>query len=59
MTTITVFARALSRKPTISSAATASTRNAAGRLTTPPSPGGCEIESGSVKPNAESSSSLR
>ena len=41
MTTITVFARALSRKPTISSAATASTRNAAGRLTTPPSPGGC------------------
>ncbi len=59
MNTITVFARALSRKPTIRSAATASTTKAAGRFTTPPSPGGWEIESGSVMPNAESSSSLR
>src|SRR3954451_15580017 len=57
--TMIVLVRALLRTPEISSAATASTRKTAGRLTVPPSPGGCESASGSVMPNAESSSSLR
>jgi len=37
----------------------ASTMNTAGRLTTPPSPGGPAIDSGSVTPNRLSSSSLK
>ena len=57
--TMIVFARAVSRTPIISTAVTASTRNAAGRFTTPPSPGGLAIDSGSERPNSESSSSLK
>jgi hypothetical protein len=59
ISTITVLVRAVSRMPAISSPATASTRNAAGRLTVPPSPGGWAIASGSVTPRMESSASLR
>jgi hypothetical protein len=45
ISTITVLALALSFTPRMSTAVTASTRNAAGTLTTPPSPGGCVIAS--------------
>ena len=57
--TMIVLARALSLIPTISSAVTASTRNAAGRLTVPPSPGGSLSALGRVTPNSESSRLLR
>src|SRR4051812_20916614 len=59
MKTMIVFVRVLLRTPEISRAATASTMNTAGTLTVPPSPGGLAIASGRVKPNAESSSSLK
>src|SRR5919112_5646066 len=59
ISTITVLALALSFTPRMSTAATASTRNAAGTLMMPPSPGGWVIASGSVTPNSVSSSSLR
>ena len=57
--TMIVFARAVSRTPIISTAVTASTRKAAGTFTVPPSPGGLAIDSGSERPNSESSSSLK
>ena len=60
MPTMIVLVRAVSRTPTISTAATARTRNAAGTLTFPPSsPGGLASESGSERPNRLSSSSLK
>src|SRR3954452_10641831 len=59
MNTMIVFVRVLLRTPEISSAATAHTMITAGTFTVPPSPGGLAIASGSVKPNAESSSSLK
>jgi hypothetical protein len=59
MNTMIVFVRVLLRTPEISRTATASTMKTAGRLTVPPSPGGLAIASGSVNPNAESSSSLK
>ncbi|HEY6744137.1 MAG TPA: hypothetical protein VI357_00325 [Mycobacteriales bacterium] len=57
--TMMVLARALSSTPTMSSAVTASTRNAAGRFTVPPSPGGSLSAFGRVTPNSESSRLLR
>ena len=57
--TMIVLARAVSRTPIISTAATASTRKAAGRFTVPPSPGGLASASGSERPNRLSSSSLK
>ena len=47
---MTALVRALSRTPTHSSAATATTRTTAGRLTVPPSPGGPAMASGSETP---------
>ena len=57
--TMTVLERADWRMPEMSRAATANTRNRAGTLTSPPSPGGRLTESGRVIPNSESSSSFR
>jgi hypothetical protein len=59
MKTMIVFVRALLRTPEISRPATASTISTAGTFTVPPSPGGAAMALGSVKPNAESSSSLK
>ena len=56
---MTVFERADSRMPAISTPATARTRKAAGTFTSPPSPGGSVIDSLSVTPKSESSSSVR
>ena len=57
---MTVLVRALSRTPAMQQQrATPSTRNTAGRLTVPPSPGGAAIASGSEMPNRESSRSLK
>jgi hypothetical protein len=57
--TMTVFERADWRTPAISTPAIASTRKAAGRFASPPSPGGSAIDSGMVMPKSESSSSVR
>ena len=57
--TMTVLERADWRIPEISSAATASTRKKAGMFTSPPSPGGSVIDSLSVTPKSESSSSTK
>ena len=57
--TMTVFERADSRMPAISTPATASTSSADGTFTSPPSPGGSEIDSLRLMPKSESSSSVR
>ena len=59
MITMIVFVRALSLTPTMRTDMTTSTRNAAVRLTVPPSSRGSEIASGSENENTDSSSSLR
>jgi hypothetical protein len=56
--TIAVFVRALWRTPRSSSVITATTSTTAGRLTTPPSPGGWAIEFGRATPKTESRMSL-
>ena len=59
ITTMTEFARALSRTPMQSTAVTARTMKTAGRLNLPPSPGGPASDSGSEMPKSESSRSLK
>ncbi len=56
---MTVFERADWRTPAISTPAALSTSRADGTFTSPPSPGGSEIESLRVMPKSESSSSVR
>ena len=58
-TTMTLLALVLSRTPRINTPVIARTRNAAGMLTIPPSPGGWLSASGSCQPNSVSSSELR
>ena len=58
-TTMTMFARAVSRTPRTSRNITATTIATAGRLRMPPSSRAVEIDSGSAKPNAFSRNSLR
>ncbi len=57
--TITVLARADSRAPPSRNAIARSTTISAGRLNTPPSPGGADRAAGMVTPMVPSSSSLR
>jgi len=57
-TTSPVFARALSRTPISSRVITPTTSTTAGRLTTPPSPGGAAIAVGRAMPKTESRRSL-
>src|SRR5215813_6171331 len=59
MSTITALTFADSLAPRISSAEHIRISSTAGRLKTPPCSGACEIESGIVKPNRLSKSSLR
>ena len=54
-----LLARALSRMPTHRTAVMSRTMKTAGRLNVPPSPGGPASDSGSAKPNSESSRSLK
>lgn len=58
-TAMIAVARALSRTPRTSRTAASSITTTAGRLTTPPSPGGLESASGSRSPTRLCSSSLR